>query len=311
MTTGVLVMAYGTPQSPDDIGAFYTDIRRGHPPSQEQLEDLTRRYDAIGGVSPLAQRTASQVAALGAALESVAPGSFTMYYGAKHSYPKIEDAVVKMANDGMSGVVGLVLAPHYSVHSVGEYIGRAREAALRARLPAAFIERWGDDPLLIGLLANRVEEAKTSLGDAGRDRLEVIFTAHSLPEHINALGDPYEAEIAQTADLVARRLGLSHYRTGWQSAGRTKGPWLGPDILEVIPSLAEKGATAILVCPAGFTSDHLEVLYDLDIAARNLAQSLGVAFERTESLNDDPALATLLAERVLKAQRSGFDENLP
>jgi ferrochelatase len=307
MTTGVLVMAYGTPQGPDDIAAFYTDIRRGHPPSPRQLDDLKRRYNAIGGTSPLAQRTASQLGALRVALDVLSPEEFVVYYGAKHSHPRIEDAVRTMSSDGVSRMVGLVLAPHYSALSVGEYIQRARAKASEVALPSGFVERWGDDPLLIGLLSDRVEKAVSSLGSSAQDHLEVIFTAHSLPARIKDLGDPYEDELRQTADLVARRTGLSHYRIGWQSAGKTTDPWLGPDILELIPSLVDEGAKAVVVCAAGFTSDHLEVLYDLDIEAKGLATSLGVAFARTESLNDDPMLARLLARRVADARDTIID----
>ena len=169
------------------------------------------------------------------------------------------------------------------------------------------MEHWHDDPVLVEVLAERVLEAIASLGrspgeppdDAG---LEVCFTAHSLPVRILAEGDPYPSQLERTAGLVAARAGLAHHRVGWQSAGRTPEPWIGPDVLELLRTLAAEGYEAVVVCPAGFTSDHLEVLYDLDVEARRLAEELGVAFARTASLNDEPRVAGALAARVAGAR---------
>lgn len=300
MTTGVVVMAYGTPASADDVEAFYTDIRRGHPPSPEQLADLQRRYDAIGGVSPLAARTAAQVGALGQALETAVPGHYLVAYGAKHSAPKIEQAVDSLADQGVEAIVGLVLAPHFSALSVGEYLARARERAAARHLPVGGIERWGANPVLIEVLAERTLAAIASLDRSPAD-VEVLVTAHSLPVRILDSGDPYPGEFSETASLVAERAGLPRWRIGWQSAGRTTEEWLGPDILDELADLASAGTTAVVVCPAGFTSDHLEVCYDLDIEAGARAAELGLAFARTASLNDDRRIAMALAQLVIAA----------
>jgi protoporphyrin/coproporphyrin ferrochelatase len=300
MTSGVVLMAYGTPATPDDVEAFYTDIRRGHPPSPEQLADLRFRYDAIGGVSPLAARTAAQVSALARALETVAPGHYRVAYGAKHAPPKIEAAVDSLADEGVEAVVGLVLAPHFSTISVGEYLERAKERAEVHRLPFGAIERWGTDPVLIEVLAERTLAAIASL-DRLPDEVEVVITAHSLPMRILETGDPYAGELSESAALIAELAELPRWRVGWQSAGRTSEEWLGPDILDELANLASEGATAVVVCPAGFTSDHLEVCYDLDVEAKARATTLGLAFARTASLNDDPRIATALAHLVLAA----------
>jgi protoporphyrin/coproporphyrin ferrochelatase len=294
MTTAVLVMAYGTPSAPDEIEAYYTDVRRGRPPSAEQLADLERRYAAIGGLSPLTTHSRAQIAALERALETRAPGAFRAYYGTKHAEPKLEAAVDAAAADGATGLVGLVLAPHYSSLSVGEYIARAADAAATRGLPATFLESWHEDPTLIALLAERVNAARTAM-DAGPDTIEVVFSAHSLPARITETGDPYPSQLTRTAELVAEAAGLTRWRTGWQSAGRTPEPWLGPDILTVIDALAADGTQALLVAPIGFTSDHLEVLYDLDIEARARADAAGIEFARTTSLNDDARLFEALA----------------
>ncbi|MDA8296026.1 MAG: ferrochelatase [Actinomycetota bacterium] len=301
MTTGVVVMAYGTPSDPDDVERFYLDVRRGRPPSPEQLADLKRRYDAIGGTSPLNARTAAQVAALQRALEVLEPGGYLVAYGAKHSAPKIEAAVTELAGRGVREVVGVVLAPHYSRLSVGEYLERAGERCAELGLTCGFVRHWHDEEALIAALAGRVREAAAALAPA-RGEIEYCFTAHSLPERILAEGDPYPDELAETARLVAARLRLPHYRIGWQSAGRTPEPWIGPDILVMLRELAAQGVGGVVVCSAGFTADHLEVLYDLDIEAAQLAAALGLAFSRTASLNDDPAVFAGLAKRVAAAR---------
>ncbi|HUY06981.1 MAG TPA: ferrochelatase [Acidimicrobiales bacterium] len=301
MTVAVLAMAYGTPSSPDDVLSFYTDVRRGRPPSAEQLADLERRYLAIGGISPLRERTEAQIAGLQRALDARAPGTFATFYGSKHSTPKIEQQIATIASQGYRELVGLVLAPHYSALSVGEYIERASDAAKAHDIASIFIERWGTDETFIELLAERLGEAIEKIAMQSTN-FEVVFSAHSLPARILEFDDPYPDELAETAGLVAHTLGLKHYRTGWQSAGRTPDPWLGPDLLVLFEQLQGERFDGVVVCPAGFTSDHLEVLYDLDIEASNRARDLGMAFVRTRSLNDDAKMADLLAVRIIAAE---------
>lgn len=297
MTTpvGVVVMAYGTPATPGDVEAYYTHIRRGRPPTPEQLANLVARYEALGGTSTLAARTRDQVAAIGAALDERAPGRFLVRLGQKHASPFIEDAVAELLAAGVTQVVGLVLAPHYSGASVGEYQARAGEAA--GSVPFAAIEHWHDEPAYRGFLQTAVGEALAETPE----RTEVVFTAHSLPERVLD-GDPYPDELLESAQAVAAASGLdvAGWSVAWQSAGATPEPWRGPDILDVIREVAETGRVdAVLVCPQGFVADHLEVAYDLDIEAAALARDLGVGFARTRVLNDDPEVMTALAERIL------------
>lgn len=299
---GVLVMAYGTPASYDEVEAFYTDVRRGRPPSPEQLADLQRRYAAVGGTSALAARTAEQVAGIAGALEAAAPGRFVCRYGSKHATPRIEEGVEALVEAGSELVVGLVLAPHYSAGSVGEYLARARARAGELGRPFAAIEDWHDDPTLVALLAERVAAAYASIGREVTDpAVELLVSAHSLPLRIIDSGDGYDRRLAETAALVAAAAGVGSWRVCWQSAGRTPEPWVGPDILEVLRALPAEGRQAAVVCPAGFTSDHLEVSYDLDIEASALAASLGLGFTRTASLNADPRLCEALARLVVAA----------
>jgi len=292
---GVLVMAYGTPASPADVEGYYTHIRRGRPPPPDLLSDLQRRYHAIGGVSPLAARTAAQVAALAADLGD----SYKVSLGQKHAAPFIEDAADRLREAGADQVVGLVLAPHVSALSTGEY--HARAAAAIGDAGYTPVGHWHDHPVLVDLLAERVVDA---LARFPADSLvETLVTAHSLPERALALDEPsYPDQLHQTAAAVAARAGLGRsWRVAWQSAGRTAEPWIGPDILEVLRCLPSEGMDGVVVCPAGFVSDHLEVLYDVDIEARAVAEEAGLQLERTSSLNDDPRFVSLLASLVRDA----------
>jgi ferrochelatase len=294
---GLVVMAYGTPATPDDIEAYYSHIRRGHAPSAEQLADLTARYQAIGGTSPLAERTEAQRVALATALDAVEPGRWAVALGQKHAAPFIEDAVAQLAAGGVGRIVGLVLAPHFAAASVGQYQERLHAAAAEHGVPSAAVDSWHLEPAYVALLADAVRDGRAELPE----RTTVLFTAHSLPERA-LVGDPYPDQLQESAAAVAAAVGLAD-GTGWslayQSAGRTADPWRGPDVLEVIDELAASGgADAVLVCPQGFVSDHLEVVYDLDLEARRRAEGLGLAFARTRVCNDDPTVMAALAARV-------------
>jgi len=292
-------MAYGTPRLRDDVEAYYTDIRRGRPPTPEQLADLVRRYVAIGGLSPLAERTEAQCAELQRALHQRAPGAFEVVLGLKHAAPTIEAAVDEIAARGITRIVALVLAPHHSTMSVGQYLGRACAAAATHGIVVHGIDSWHLEPAYLDFLAAGVRDQLLALPAGSK----VLFTAHSLPARILDLDDPYPQQLRATAEAVARRVGLGHWSQwglAWQSAGRTPEPWLGPDILTVIDELAaSEGARGLVVCAAGFVSDHLEVLYDLDIEARQRAEARGLAFARTPCVNADPHVLAALADRVI------------
>ena len=297
---GVVVMAYGTPRTPEDVESYYTHIRRGRPPTPELLANLQARYDAIGGISPLAERTEAQRAGLQAALDQRAPGRTTVVLGQKHAAPFIEDAAQQLVDAGVQRIVGLVLAPHYSSFSVGEYQRRLREAAEPQGASVAAIDSWHLEEAYLAFLTDALAEARATLPADHK----VLFTAHSLPERV-LLGDPYPDLLRASAAAVAERAGLvgwSGWSIGWQSAGATPEPWRGTDILTAIRALGATGRTAgICIVPQGFTADHLEVLYDLDIEAAGVAAEAGLAFARTRSLNDDPTVLGALADRVLSA----------
>lgn len=299
-TVGVVVMAYGTPARPEDIAAYYTHVRRGRAPNTEQLDDLARRYEAIGGASPLAERTTAQAGVIAGALEALAPGRFRVEVGYKHAPPFVEDTVERLVAGGVDGLVGLVLAPHYSAASVGEYLSRLRARAcdLDPALEVGAVDDWHLEPAYLTFLAAEVRRGLAELPTATK----VLFTAHSLPQRVIAGGDPYATQVQETARAVAGEAGLSpwvDWAVAWQSAGRTPEPWMGPDVLTVLEDLAGTGrADGVLVCPCGFVSEHLEVLFDLDVEARARANDLGLAFARTRVVNDNRTVLGALAGRV-------------
>jgi ferrochelatase len=298
----VVLMAYGTPRSREEILPYYTDIRRGRPPTDELLAELTARYEAIGGLSPLAALTEAQRDAIQRALDDAAPGRFRVSLGLKHAHPMIEEAVADVAATGAEKIVGLVLAPHYSSYSIGQYVGRATAAAEPHGIGVVGIDSWATEPAFIDFLANdmRARLAKMPANT------KVLFTAHSLPQRIIDGGDPYPHELRSTAVAVAGALGLREHEQwdiAWQSAGRTPEPWIGPDVLEAIDALAASDVppAGVLVCACGFVADHLEVLFDLDIEAKKHAESRGLVFDRIACVNDDPKVMAALARRVIEA----------
>jgi ferrochelatase len=303
----VLLMAYGTPRHPDEIEPYYTDIRRGRPPTPEALADLTARYAAIGGVSPLAQLTEAQRDGLQAALDAAAPGRFHVALGLKHADPKVEVAAGRLAADGFDTIVGLVLAPHYSSYSIGQYLDRTRQGVddVGGSAEVVGIESWAVEPAFVSFLADDLAARVGAMRERTGGRVRVLFTAHSLPERIIAAGDPYPDELRSTAEAVAARVGLTEgddWQIAWQSAGRTPEPWIGPDILAVIDDLGEAADVGgVIVCACGFVADHLEVLYDLDIEAAQRARMRGLDFDRTASVNDAPTIMAALAARVIAA----------
>ena len=296
--TAVLLMGYGTPRSRADILPYYTDIRRGNPPTSQQLADLTARYEAIGGISPLAQRTEAQRRGLQSALDQAAPDCYHVALGMKHADPFIEQSVEELATAGFGHIVGLVLAPHYSAFSVGQYLDRLAVAAAPHGIAVSEIKSWATEPAFVEFIAADLRARLATMPDATR----VLFTAHSLPQRILIVDDPYPSQLQATAERVATAAAIDNWGLAWQSAGRTAEPWLGPDILQVIDELAADGHTrGVLVSAVGFVADHLEVLFDLDIEACQRADSYGLAFARTTCVNDDPAVMTALAERIIGA----------
>lgn len=330
---GVLVMAYGTADGPDDIERYYTDIRGGRAPSPEHLEELRERYAAIGNVFPLLDTTRAQAEGLVDVLNRDAGDGrrFRAYLGMKHSPPFIDEGVERMRADGIEHGVGIVMAPHWSGMSVETYVERVERAAAggsgseqaaggshaeqgdteQGNGPTfTYVRRYHDHPAFVSFIAGRVAEVLDGLTPEQRAGATVIFSAHSLPVRTVEDGTlrckycgcedscRYRDGLQETADLAAAELGLDAYTIAWQSAGRTADPWWGPPVEDVIRELAAAGRTAAVVCSAGFVADHLEILYDLDIEAKEIADEAGIHFARTRMPNADPAYLEVLAAVV-------------
>lgn len=283
-------MAYGSPSTLDEIPAYLSDIRGGRAVSEAAIGELTNRYRRIGGRSPLDEITEAQRSALEEQL------GVPVFVGMKHAPPRIADAVDAALAGGATTLLGLVLAPHYSRLSIVGYRERL-ETAVDGRAELSFVDSWHDHAPFLDVLAERVR------GFDGH----VVFTAHSLPVRILDDGDPYRDQLLETARLVAAKAGLESWSFAFQSASETGEPWLGPDLLEELDALAAKGVRRVLICPIGFVSDHLEILWDIDVEGRERAAELGLELDRIESLNDDPAFVHALA--ALARRRLGVPSN--
>jgi len=279
----VVLMAYGSPERLADVPAYYADIRGGRPIAPENLEDLVERYRRLGieESSPLNAITERTRAALEREL------GLPVHTGMKHWTPRISEAAAAALAGGADTIVGLVLAPHYSALSIKGYRDQL-EQALDGRAELRFVDSWHDDDAFVDVLADKVR---------GADE-HVVFTAHSLPERVLAMGDPYKEQLLETSRLVAERAGVADWSFSFQSESPTGEPWLGPDILDHLRDLHARGVRRVLVCPVGFVSDHLEIRWDLDVEAAELAQELGLELRRIEMPNDEPRFVAALAAIV-------------
>ena len=298
----LLIMAYGTPYKEEDIERYYTHIRHGRKPSHEEIDDLTERYRAIGGISPLAKITEAQAKAIEAKLNDMQDDyKFEMYIGLRHIEPFIEDAVEEIANDGHKKIVSLVLAPHYSTFSIKGYNERAKQAAEKHGLEITSVVDWYDKPGFIQYWVNAIEKVYHTLPEEEKEASVLIVSAHSLPEKIIADGDPYPKQLEETARLIFEKVSVPNYAVGWQSEGNTPDPWLGPDVQDLTRDLyKEKGYKAFIYAPVGFVSDHLEVLYDNDYECKVVCDEVGASYYRPEMPNTDELFIQTLAEVILE-----------
>ncbi len=291
----VLLMAYGTPRRLEDVEAYYTHIRGGRKPSPEELENLVERYRSIGGTSPLIGITEAQRAKLQSRLR-VSNSKTRVYSAMKHSPPFIADVVKEAAADGVDQLLGIALAPHYSKMSIGSYVKAVEDAnsMLKKRMKLDFVPSWHENPKLIEVWCGRISDAEKKL----RGNCWLVFTAHSLPARILSEGDPYRDQLLMTSRLIAKKAGKDRWSFSFQSASDTGEPWLEPDILDHLDSLNEKGERNFLVVPIGFVSDHLEILYDIDVECREWARDHGARLERCKLLNDSDGFIECLYDLV-------------
>ena len=296
-------MAYGTPYKEEDIERYYTHIRHGRKPSEEMLQDLTDRYMAIGGLSPLAVITEQQAKALEEKLNAVQEKiEFKSYLGLKHIEPFIEDAVTQMKEDGIEEAVSIVLAPHFSTFSVKSYNGRAKEQAEKlGGLTITSVESWYDEPKFIQYWVEQMNGVISSMTDEEKENYALIVSAHSLPEKILQLNDPYPEQLRRTGQVIAEGARVINWEIGWQSAGNTPEPWLGPDVQDLTKELHEKHQyKAFVYIPVGFVADHLEVLYDNDYECKVVCDAVGATYYRPAMPNSHDLFIEAMANVVLQ-----------
>lgn len=297
--TAVLLMAYGGPSSLEDVEPFLHDIRGGRPTSAELVEEIRGRYAAIGGRSPLLEITRAQAGALAERL------GLPVYVGMRHWHPYVREVVPEIARAAPRRLVALCLAPHYSRMSIGAYHRALDEALAEAQAATGWrpevvkVDSFHLHPRFVEAVAGKVREGLARFEEPAQ--VLTIFTAHSLPERILAEGDPYERQVEESARAVAAQIPGLDWTRCWQSAGASGGPWLGPPLEEVVREQAAAGRKDLLVCPVGFVTDHVEVLYDVDIEANAIARAAGARLERTGSLNTDPGFIEALAEVISEA----------
>jgi len=292
-------MAYGAAGSLEEIEPYLKDIRGGRPVSPELIEQVRDRYRLMGGKSPLLEITKQQAAALEISLNRNT-GEFNVYIGMRHWHPYIQDTVGRMKADGIRKVTAVCLTPYYSRLSVGAYFQKLDEAvsSVEAAFKVRQIKSWNDHPKFIDAVADKVLSALNRFPPVVRDKVTLLFSAHSLPERILAEHDPYPEELNETIERVMKRVGPRPWRFAYQSKGRTPEPWLGPDVAEIIDELHSQGCRHLLMAPIGFISDHMETLYDVDIMYRQQCEAKGIHLERAESLNASPGLIDTLAAVV-------------
>jgi ferrochelatase len=315
---GVLVMAYGGPANLDEVEPYLLDVRGYRPTPPEIVHEVRERYRQIGGRSPILERTQAQAAALEAALNVEANAeapAFRAFVGMRHWHPYIHAALGQMAEAGICRAVGLVMAPHYSRMSIGAYFKRAIEAG--GPVEIAPIESWHLLPGYVEALAGGVRAALERFPAGVRDKVPIVFTAHSLPRRILEWNDPYPDELQATVQAVIARLTAganggraapaSRFSFAYQSAALTGEAWLGPDASEVIAHLAAEGWRHVLIAPIGFVCEHVEILYDVDILMRRQAEGLGLQLERTDTLDTAPPMIEGLAALVRsRAREAGW-----
>lgn len=296
-------MAYGSPNSLDEVGPYLSQVRGGREPTPEAVERLREKYRQVGGRTPLLRITLAQAKGLE---EKLRVGNLhaTVYVGMKHWHPFIEEAVLKIVKNGATSIIGIALAPHYSKLSIGGYEDQVVRSLAKhdSKIPFTMVKSWHTEESLIRALSNRVTDSLRKM--KATENATVLFTAHSLPKNAVAPDDPYQNQLLETSKLVASNAKVKHWSFAFQSAGEPKDTWLGPQIRDQTAKLARDGFREILVCPVGFVSDHLEILYDLDMEAKQYAQSLGIDLRRTASLNDGPEFINALASVTISALKA-------
>src|SRR5690625_427049 len=299
---GLVVMAYGTPYKEEDIEPYYTHIRHGRKPSEEALQDLKDRYEAIGGISPLADTTKRQAEALVNKLNaSQNEVEYELFIGLKHIDPFIEDAVESMSNHGIKEAVSVVLAPHYSGFSVGSYNKRAKAEGEKYGITIKSVESFYGQAPFIDFWTEAVKSSLMEIPEAELQDTAVVVSAHSLPEKIKEHSDPYPDQLEETAELIKKHADLQNVHVGWQSEGNTPDPWLGPDVQDLTRDLHKAhGYRHFIYLPVGFVCEHLEVLYDNDYECKLVCDEVDAGYHRPAMPNTDDRFIQAMINEINK-----------
>ena len=303
-TNHLLIMAYGGPNSLDDVRPYLLDVRNYRPTSDHVVDEITDRYRQIGGKSPILELTRAEAAGIERVLNDNDRGeTWRVWVGMRHWHPFLKDVLAEMQEAGVQKAVALVMAPHNSEMSIGAYFKRIEEAGVE--IDILDIRSWNLLPGYLDALEDRISTALATFPEDVRETVPVIYTAHSLPEPVRTWDDPYERELRATVEALRERFPDQPWAWAYQSAAMTPDPWLGPDASEIIQQYHDAGVRNVLICPVGFVCEHVEILYDIDIEFAHQARELGMRLERIEMLNDHPkllaGLAGLARERVASA----------
>lgn len=304
--TAVLLMALGGPDSVENVEPYLVDVRGGRPTPPHLIEEIRQRYRLTGGRSPVLGIMREVASLLEQRLNAHGPERHRVSIGMRHWHPYIKDAYAELMAEGPNRLICICMAPQYSALSIGAYRKKVEEAraALGGAFPLSYVESWYRHPGLIHAIAQNIRDAFKKFPPEIRSTVPIIFTAHSLPERILRMNDPYPEQVHGTMQSVCVELGSVDARFAYQSQGRSDEPWLGPTVESTIEALHREGHRHVLIAPIGFLSDHLEVLYDIDIEFRRLAESKGMQLERMAMLNADPSLIATLASLIQEHQAS-------
>lgn len=296
---GIILMAHGAPASLADIPVYLKNIRGGKEPTDEMIKTISDRYAAIGGKSPMEEITRRQAEALEKFINR-GSGDFKVYYGMRNWAPHIREAVQAAAQDGVERIVGICLAPQYSRWSTERYLDVFNTALKEcgSKAETQFISSWPDEPCLVEAFAEAYTAAIARIKASGQHQIYTIFTAHSIPADSVEYGDPYPEEYARTVRAIVNRVRPFWWQKAYQSQGFIPIPWLGPTVESVIDNVSRYGRKAVLLVPVGFVSDHIEIIYDIDIGFKQYAAAKNLELWRTESLNTSPLFIEALASVV-------------
>ena len=294
----LLLLAFGGPRSLDEVEVMLTRLFRGRRPSAEQLEKVKDRYRLIGGCSPLPDITWKQAERLETALRAKGY-SFKAYVGMRYCHPLIEETLKEILKDGLREVIAVPMAPFQSRASTGAYIDEVNRVneSLGRELSVSFVKEWHCHPLFLEAVREKIEERLGEFAPEEGKRVHLIFTAHSLPKSI-ILNDPYVEEVEESVRAVLDTMERRPWHIAYQSKGTGPGEWIGPDVETILAELASQGVREVLIVPIGFVSDHIEILYDIDILFQKKAESLGAILKRTQSLNVSEKFIQALAAAV-------------